>query len=45
MVRGVEVVKTHKEFEAWQKGVSIVRAVYALVKQFPRVEQLDSLTS
>ena len=41
------MVKTYKELVAWQKGMSLVKAVYALVKQFPKVEQyrlVDQLT-
>ena len=41
------MVKTYQELVAWQKGMSLVKAVYALVKQFPKVEQyrlVDQLT-
>ena len=43
----VEVVRTYKELVAWQKGMALVKAVYVLVKQFPKVEQyrlVDQLT-
>ena len=41
------MVKTYRELVAWQKGMTLVKAVYALVKQFPKVEQyrlVDQLT-
>ena len=41
------VVRTYKELVAWQKGMALVKAIYALVKQFPKIEQyrlVDQLT-
>ena len=41
------MVRTYRELVAWQKGMALVKAVYALVKQFPKVEQyrlVDQLT-
>ena len=41
------MVKTYRELVAWQKGMALVKAVYVLVKQFPKVEQyrlVDQLT-
>jgi len=41
------VVKTYKELVAWQKGMELVKAVYAVARQFPKVEQyrlVDQLT-
>ena len=41
------MVKSYKELVAWQKGMELVRRVYALTKNFPKVEQyrlVDQLT-
>ena len=41
------MVKSYKELIAWQKGMELVRRVYALTKNFPKVEQyrlVDQLT-
>ena len=41
------MVKTYRELVAWQKGMSLVKSIYALVKQFPKAEQyrlVDQLT-
>lgn len=41
------MVKSYKELVAWQKGMELVRRVYALTKKFPKVEQyrlVDQLT-
>ncbi|MBQ3747380.1 MAG: four helix bundle protein [Kiritimatiellae bacterium] len=41
------MVRTYKELVAWQKGMALVKAIYALVKQFPKIEQyrlVDQLT-
>ena len=41
------MVKTYRELVAWQKGMTLVKAVYAQVKHFPKVEQyrlVDQLT-
>ena len=41
------MVKNYKELVAWQKGMELVRRVYALTRDFPEVEQyrlVDQLT-
>lgn len=41
------MVKNYKELVAWQKGMELVRRVYALTRDFPKVEQyrlVDQLT-
>lgn len=41
------MVKTYKELIAWQKGMELVKRVYALCKRFPKAEQyrlVDQLT-
>ena len=41
------MVRTYRELVAWQKGMALVKAVYALAKQFPKAEQyrlVDQLT-
>ena len=41
------MVKSYKELVAWQKGMELVRRVYALTRNFPKVEQyrlVDQLT-
>ena len=41
------MVKTYKELVAWQKGMNLVRKVYAVTGNFPRTEQyrlVDQLT-
>ncbi len=41
------MVKTYKELLAWQKGMSLVKKVYAVTEDFPRTEQyrlVDQLT-
>ena len=41
------MVRTYRELVAWQKGMALVKAVYALEKQFPKAEQyrlVDQLT-
>ena len=32
------MVKSYKELVAWQKGMELVRRVYALTRNFPKVE-------
>ena len=41
------MVKSYKELVAWQKGMELVRRVYALTRNFPKAEQyrlVDKLT-
>ena len=41
------MVRSYRELVAWQKGMALVKAVYALVRHFPKVEQyrlVDQLT-
>jgi len=40
----MEKIKSFKELKIWQKGIEIVKDVYALTKDFPR-EELYGLTS
>lgn len=45
--RRKHMVKSYKELVAWQKGMELVRRVYALTRNFPKVEQyrlVDQLT-
>ena len=41
------MVRSYKDLVAWKKGMALVKSIYAVVKQFPKVEQyrlVDQLT-
>ncbi|MEW6104150.1 MAG: four helix bundle protein, partial [bacterium] len=40
----MEKIKDFKELKIWQKGIEIVKDVYAITKNFPK-EELHGLTS